>query len=69
MMLGQPDGIDPELVRQHRLAQRLVDDRAVARRIAAIGKQEIADFHGPPPSSPAIQTAMGAIKEGAGGTG
>src|SRR5438067_9512654 len=45
MMLAEPDDIDAELVRQHRLAQGLVDDDTVARRIAAIGKQKIAELH------------------------
>src|SRR5260370_7585054 len=49
MMPGKPDAVDPQLVRQPRLGQRLVDNRAVARRIAAIGKQEIAEPHGLPP--------------------
>ena len=45
MVLGQPDHIDAQFVGQRRLAQGLLDDRAVARRIAAIGKQEVAEFH------------------------
>ena len=49
MMLAEPDDIDPELVGQHRLAQRFVDDDTVALGIAAIGKQKIAEPHGPPP--------------------
>ena len=47
MMLAEPDNIDAELVGQHRLAQRLVDDNAVALRIAAVGKQKIAELHMP----------------------
>ena len=45
MVLGQPDHVGAQLVGQRRLAQGLLDHRAVLRRIAAIGKQEIAEFH------------------------
>ena len=45
VVLGEPDHIHAELVRQPSLAQRLVDHRAVARRVAAVRKQEIAEFH------------------------
>src|SRR5260221_12453434 len=53
MMLGEPDNVGSELVGQQRLAHRLVDDLAVARRIAAVGKQEIAEFHACPCKSAA----------------
>src|SRR5215472_12849893 len=46
MVLGEPDHIDPELVGQPGFAQRLVDDGAVPLGIAAVRKQEIAEFHG-----------------------
>jgi len=49
MMLAEPDDIDAEPVGQHRLAQGLVDDDAVTRRVAAVGKQKIAEFHAAPP--------------------
>src|SRR6185437_10246161 len=45
MVLGQPDDVDAERIGQHRLADRLVDHRAVPRRIAAVGKQERAELH------------------------
>ena len=45
MVLGEPDHIDAELVRQRRLAQGLVDDDAVALRLTAVRKQEIAKVH------------------------
>jgi hypothetical protein len=44
-MLGEPDHIHAQLVRQPRLAQGFVDHHAVARRVAAVRKQEIAKFH------------------------
>jgi hypothetical protein len=45
MMLGEPDHVDPELVGEPSLAQRLVDHDAVAFEVAAIRKQKIAEFH------------------------
>ena len=45
MMLGEPDHVDPELVGEPSLAQRLVDHDAVAFGVAAIRKQEVAESH------------------------
>ena len=45
MMFGQPHHVGAQLVRQHRLAHGLVNHRAIARRIAAVGKQERAEQH------------------------
>src|SRR4029077_12767916 len=53
MMLGEPDNVGSELVGQERLAHRFVDDLAVARRIAAVGKQKVAEFHAYPCKSAA----------------
>ena len=51
MMLGEPDHVDPELVGEPGLVQRLVDHDAVPFGIAAIREQEIAEFHRPSSSS------------------
>jgi hypothetical protein len=47
MVFGEPDHIDPERVRQPGFAQCLVDDDAVALRLAAVGEEKIREFHGP----------------------
>ena len=44
MVLGEPDHIAAEFVGEPCLAQRLVDYDAVPLGIAAVGKQEIAEF-------------------------
>src|SRR5581483_3024452 len=49
MVLGQPHHIGAERVGERRLAQGLVDDLAVAARVAAVGEQEGAELHRPPP--------------------
>src|ERR1700744_5124027 len=45
MMLGKPDRVHAEFVAKARLGQRVVDDRAIACRVAALRKKEIAKFH------------------------
>ncbi len=45
MVLGEPDRIEAEGVGEPCLRQSLLDHRAVLRRIAALGKQKVADPH------------------------
>ena len=52
MVLGEPDHVNAEFVREPSLAQGLVDDGAVMPGIAAVGKQEIAEFHYRPRPEP-----------------
>src|SRR6476469_1961941 len=45
MMLGQPHRVKTELLGKLRLRDRLIDDAFIPRRIAALRKQEVAEFH------------------------
>jgi len=45
MVLGEPDCVEAERVGEARLRQRLLDHHPIARRIAALGEQEVAEFH------------------------
>ncbi len=54
MMLGQPDRVDAQFVGEPGFAQGLVDHDPVALGIAAVGKQEIAEFHAATPRAGAV---------------
>ena len=48
MMLGEPDHVDAQLVREPCFAQCLVDHDAIPRWVAAVRKEKIAEFHAGP---------------------
>ena len=52
MVFGEPNDVDAELVGEMGLADRLVDHDAVMVGVAAVGKQEVGEFHADAPSKP-----------------
>src|SRR6266478_6613131 len=59
MVFAKPDHVGSELIGEPCFAQGLVDDDAVALGVAAVRKQEIAEFHaGLPPGLAGVTNAF-----------